>query len=115
MSGRYKSNLTLVVDGDKYDGRKLWHTLVWIPKGEPGHGFTVAALKAMGMPFDGSLDFDDEELRGRTFYAEVGIETYTAKDGKEKTKNIVSKFVTGDKVITKGPEKDEEEPEQLPF
>lgn len=90
-TGRAMANLELTVGDGEYEGRKVWHNVTFIPKGEDGHGFMVHALHAFGLPFDGSLDFDTSEFRGRSCKAQVNTETY-----KGKANNKIADFITVD-------------------
>lgn len=89
-SGRPQAILEMVVDEGPYIGRKLWYQLTFIPKGEPGHGFTVQALHAFGFEHDGNLDFDTADFVNRTCRAKVTSEPYVDKNGKNKKKNVIA-------------------------
>ena len=90
-SGRQKANLEFEVGTGPYEGRKIWHTLTFIPEGDAGHGIMVQALKALGMPHDGELDFDSQELLGKVCRAKIIIDTY---DGKKNNKIATAGFNT---------------------
>ena len=90
-SGRQKANLEFEVGTGPYEGRKIWHTLTFIPEGDAGHGLMVQALKALNMPHDGELDFDSQELLGKVCRAKVIIATY---EGKKNNKIDVAGFLT---------------------
>jgi hypothetical protein len=89
-TGRDMVNLELAIDEGPYRGRKVWTNITFIPAGEAGHGLMVQALKAFGLPHDGTLDFDTSEFEGRTCRAKLVVEGYTdQKTGKEKKKNAI--------------------------
>ena len=70
-------------------GKKVWHNVVAIPKGEKGHGIMVHSLHAFGLAHDGNLDFDTSEFQGRTARVLLGVEPYTkVKDGKTYTNDV---------------------------
>ncbi len=95
QTGRDMVNLELTVEDGEFKGRKLWTNVTMIPDGEPGHGMMVHALHAFGMPFDGDLDFETEEFKGRCAKANVVQATYTdAKSGQVKSKNEVKNWIT---------------------
>ena len=91
-----------IADQGEWFGKKLWHTVTWIARGSgekanPGHGMAVHFLHAVGMPYDGALDFEESDFQGRSFRALLEVETYeTVKDGKTYTneKNVVRDLYT---------------------
>ena len=94
-TGRDMVVLELKVSEGPSAGRKLWHNLTLIPAGEKGHGFTVAALHAFRLPYDGELDFSTEDFIGRNARAHVAIEEREWEDKVIKS-NKVAYFITGD-------------------
>lgn len=69
----------------------LFHRITCVPQGEPGHGFTLHFLHAVGLPYGGEneedtveIEFDSEEFVGRQFWADVVEQEYDDKDGNKK-------------------------------
>ena len=90
-------------------GRKVWHCLTFIPRGQekqaaPGHGMALHALHAFGLPYNGELNFDSEELIGRTARVNLGTEMYTNKEGVQRHKNVILEFLTDDEPEAKNPQ-----------
>ncbi len=81
-----------VLDEGASKGLTMPLSVTWIPKGRKGHGFCLQFLKAIGVPFDGELDFDTDDFvaEGRTFRARIGREP--AKE-KGKFRNIVAEYI----------------------
>lgn len=70
-----------IVDEGEHFGKRVWHNVVWIPRGtgqkaNPGHGIAVHFLHAVGMQYDGEFSFEESELQGRRFRALLGVTTY---------------------------------------
>lgn len=64
----------------------LFHRVTCTPQGEPGHGFLLHFLHAVGLPYGGDnpdenveIEFDSDEFIGRQFWADVEIEEYEKK------------------------------------
>lgn len=90
----------LTINDEEYLNRKIWYNLVFIPEFEnneamKGHGMTVRALKAFGLPYDGDLDIDPSEFLGKIVRAHIKIvkDTY---QGKETVKNEIAWFIVDD-------------------
>jgi len=94
-AGRYRVKVLEVEDGyskagdpkvnmklgvvDQQD-RWVFHTLTFIPKGQPGHGIAVHSLKCFGFAIDKSrVNFDSEDLVGKEAMADIIIEEYNGK------------------------------------
>ncbi len=86
-----------VSEGPQKD-RKLWHYLVFIPEGLPGHGMPLKCLKAFGIDPEGETDILPEHLLNVTIKAKVKIEQ---KDDYDPA-NRIAKFFTPDSLMKPG-------------
>jgi single-stranded DNA-binding protein len=43
-------------------------------------------------PDTGAVDFDDDELKGRSIVGELTVRSYTGSDGEERSENRIRKF-----------------------
>jgi hypothetical protein len=59
-----------------YRGRRIWHWVVFIPKGQPGDSMNVHFRKSIGVPHDGKVVIDADDWIGKTFMGKVTSETY---------------------------------------
>ena len=105
--------LTLTIAKGEHAGRKMWHNVTFFPKGEKGHGFTLRAMHALGLPFDGKVNVDTNRIMGATFEAEVDIEEYEW-DGKMREKNVITNFIIDDSRQTSKSGKTDDM-EEVPF
>ena len=81
--------LELTVAEGPHKDRKLWHYLVWLLAGAPGHGMTLKCLKAFGIDPEGDNDILPEHLLNLTVKATVGIDD---KDSQYEPKNVIVKW-----------------------
>jgi len=94
-AGKYRVKVLAVEDGYSKAGdpklnmklgivdqpeRWVYHTLTFIPKGQPGHGIAVHSLKCFGFSVDKSrVNFDSEDMVGKEAMADLIIEEYNGK------------------------------------
>ena len=77
-AGDPKINMKLAVV-DQSD-RWVYHTLTFIPKGQPGHGIGVHSLKCFGFSIDKSrVNFDSDDIVGKEAIADLVIDEYNGK------------------------------------
>lgn len=62
-----------IADGE-YAGKKVWHNVVFIPKGNKGEGMALHFLHAIGQPYEGEFDTEPLEWIEKTFKAKLIIE-----------------------------------------
>ncbi len=80
-----------VNEGPQKD-RKLWHYLVFLPAGAPGHGMTLKTIKAFGIDPEGDIDLLPEHLLNVVVKAKVKVEPGT--DEFPEPKNQIARWYT---------------------
>ena len=88
-AGNFMWALEMTVTEGDYAGRKIFHYLVWLPAGSPGHGMTLRLIHSFGFDPNGDNDYEPEHFLDRTVKVAVKIEP--AKDGYE-PKNAIKKW-----------------------
>lgn len=78
----------VIAEGEYADRVHVFNYLTFIEAGAKGHGMTLHALKAHGLPWEGDIEISAGDFSGITVQAELEIENYQGKD-----KNVVKKFL----------------------
>lgn len=88
-SGNNMWILEFTVSEGPHKDRKMWHYLVWLKAGKPGHGMTLKSLKAFGIDPEGDNDILPQHLLNVTVKCDVKIDE---GDGQFDPKNVVRKW-----------------------
>ena len=74
-------------------GKKVWHNVCFLEKDSAGAGISKHWLHALGLPYEGKINVDHTEWRGRLVSAKLDIDTYTANNGATREKNIIKETI----------------------
>jgi len=85
-----------VAEGPHKD-RRVFHHLVFIPEGKPGHGMPLGCIKGFGYDPEGDIDIQPAHLKDLTIKAKVKIEE---QDGYE-PQNKIARFYKPDGELRK--------------
>ena len=68
-----------VINDPRYEGKEIWHWVVFIPKGEKGEGMSVHFRKCIGVAFGSNDLVDASDWVGKRFMGKIKAETHDGK------------------------------------
>lgn len=86
-SGRNMIATEYVIAEGEYEGIHVFNYLTFIEDGAKGHGMTIHALKAHGLPWEGDVEISASDFIDIMVKCDLDVETYEGKP-----KNIIKKF-----------------------
>lgn len=89
-SGRNMIATEYVIAEGESEGIHVYNYLTFIEAGERGHGMTVHALKAHGLPWEGDVEISAGDFLDVVVKVDLGVEEYPV--GSKKFKNVIKKF-----------------------
>ena len=89
-SGRNMIALDYIIAEGEHEGLHVFSYLVFIESTAKGHGMTLHALKAHGLPWEGDVEISASDFDGIMVKADLGVEEYP--EGSKKFKNVISKY-----------------------
>lgn len=89
-SGRNMIALEYIIAEGEYEGLHVFNYLVFIEAGAKGHGMTIHALKAHGLPWEGDVKISAADFQDIMVKVDLGVEEYP--EGSKKFKNTIKKF-----------------------
>ena len=89
-SGRPMIALEYVIAEGEHEGLHVFNYLVFIEAGAKGHGMTIHALKAHGLPWEGDVEISASDFNDIMVKVDLGVEEYP--EGSKKFKNVIKKF-----------------------
>jgi hypothetical protein len=89
-SGRPMIALEYVIAEGEHEGLHVFNYLVFIEAEAKGHGMTIHALKAHGLPWEGDVEISASDFNDIMVKVDLGVEEYPV--GSKKFKNVIKKF-----------------------
>ena len=89
-SGRNMIATEYVIAEGEYEGIHVFNYLTFIEAGAKGHGMTIHALKAHGLPWEGDVEIGAADFQDIMVKADLGVEEYPV--GSKQMKNVIKKF-----------------------
>ena len=86
-SGRNMIATEYVIAEGEYEGIHVFNYLTFIEDGAKGHGMTIHALKAHGLPWEGDVEISAGDFIDIMVKCDLDVETYEGKP-----KNVIKKF-----------------------
>lgn len=80
----------VIAEGEYADKIHVFNYLTFIEAGAKGHGMTLHALKAHGLPWEGDIEISAADFFGVTVKVDLDTEEYP--EGSGKFKNVIKKF-----------------------
>ena len=89
-SGRNMIATEYVIAEGEYEGIHVFNYLTFIEAGAKGHGMTIHALKAHGLPWEGDVEISAADFTDIMVKVDLGVEEYPV--GSKQMKNVIKKF-----------------------
>ena len=89
-SGRNMIALDYIIAEGEHEGLHVFSYLVFIESTAKGHGMTLHALKAHGLPWEGDVEISASDFDGIMVKADLGVEEYPV--GSKQMKNVIKKY-----------------------
>ncbi len=89
-SGRNMIATEYVIAEGEYEGIHVFNYLTFIEAGAKGHGMTIHALKAHGLPWEGDVEISASDFTDIMVKVDLGVEEYPV--GSKQMKNVIKKF-----------------------
>lgn len=82
--------LEYVIAEGEHEGLHVFNYLVFIEAGSKGHGMTLNALKAHGLPWEGEIEISAADFQDVMVKVDLGVEEYP--EGSKQMKNVIKKY-----------------------